>query len=85
MSRQTVYMVLNGYSRNAKVLMALYQRAKANRACGMLYYEPKLMAEKLVSGDGEVAVSLPPVQIGGKRGGQIGNQNARKVWRKEVK
>lgn len=85
-SRQTVYMVLNGYSRNAKVLMALYQRAKANRACGMLYYEPKLMAEKLVSGDGEVAVSLPPVVYGKrKRGGQPGNGNARKVWRKEVK
>ena len=84
-SRQTVYMVLNGYSRNAKVLMALYQRAKANRACGMLYYEPKVMAERLVSGDGEVTVSLPSVQIGGKRGGQIGNQNARKHWRKEGK
>lgn len=85
-SRQTVYMVLNGYSRNAKVLMALYQRAKANRACGMLYYEPKLMAERLVSGDGEVTVSLPAVVYGKrKRGGQPGNGNARKHWRKEGK
>ena len=85
-SRQTVYMVLNGYSRNAKVLMALYQRAKANRACGMLYYEPKVMAERLVSGDGEVTVSLPAVVYGKrKRGGQPGNGNARKSWRKECK
>ena len=85
-SRQTVYMVLNGYSRNAKVLMALYQRAKANRACGMLYYEPKLMAERLVSGDGEVTVSLPAVVYGKRRrGGQPGNGNARKSWRKEGK
>lgn len=86
-SRQTVYKVLNGYSRNARVLMALYQRAKANRACGMLYYEPKVMAEKLVSGEGgDVVVSLPPVVYGKpRRGGQPGNQNARKHWRKEVK
>ena len=84
-SRQTVSMVLNGYSRNAKVLMALYQRAKANRACGMLYFEPKVMAEKLVSGDGDVVVTLPSVQIAGKRGGKLGNQNARKHWRKEGK
>lgn len=84
-TRQTVSKVLNGYSRNAKVLMALYQRAKANRACGMLYFEPKVMAEKLVSGDGDVVVTLPSVHIAGKRGGQIGNQNARKHWGKEGK
>ena len=87
-SRQTVYSVLNGYSRNARVLMALYSRAKANRACGMLYYEPKLMAERLVAADsGEVRVVMPPVVYGDKRnrGGQPGNGNARKCWRKEGK
>ncbi len=86
-SRVTVSNVLNGYSRNAKVLMALYQRAKANRACGMLYFEPKVMAERLVSsGEGDVVVSLPVVNYhAGKRGGRIGNQNARKHWGKESK
>lgn len=86
-SRQTVYSVLNGYSRNARVLMALYSRAKANRACGMLYYEPKVMAERLVAADGsEVVVQLPSVVYGNRRrGGQPGNRNARKSWGKEGK
>lgn len=86
-SRQTVYSVLNGYSRNARVLMALYSRAKANRACGMLYYEPKVMAERLVAADGgEVVVQLPSVVYGNRRrGGQPGNRNASRSWRKEGK
>lgn len=86
-SRQTVYMVLNGYSRNAKVLMALYQRARANRACGMLYYDPKTMAARLEAGEGgDVVVSLPPVVYDKRRrGGQPGNHNARKSWGKEGK
>ena len=86
-SRQTVYSVLNGYSRNARVLMALYSRARANRACGMLYYEPKVMAERLVAAEGgEVVVQLPSVVYGNrKRGGQPGNRNASRSWRKEGK
>lgn len=45
------------------------------------------MADRLlgISRESMQGNSLPPVQIGGKRGGQIGNQNARKHWRKEGK
>lgn len=90
-SRQTVNSVLRGSVRNARVLMALYQRAKANLACGMLYQRPELMAARLTaeeSMDEETFQShvLPPVIYGcRKRGGQIGNQNARKHWGKESK
>lgn len=86
-SRQTVSKVLNGYARNARVLMALYNRAKANRACGMIYHRPDLMAERLIDADnGDVLVQMPSVVYGSrKKGGQIGNQNARKHWRKEGK
>lgn len=89
-SRVTVSKVLNGYARNPRVLMALYQRAKANRACGVIYHRPALMAERLVDAEnGDVVVQLPAVNYGkpavnyGKprRGGQPGNQNARK-WQK---
>lgn len=88
-SRVTVSKVLSGRVRNARVLMALYQKAKANRACGMLYYNPSLMASRLTDGepvgDAEfVRSALPPVVYGKKKhGGQPGNQNARKHWRKE--
>ena len=53
----------------------------------MLYFEPKVMAERLVSsGEGDVVVSLPVVNYhAGMRGGRIGNQNARKHWGKESK
>lgn len=86
-SRQTVSKVLNGYARNARVLMALYNRAKANRACGMIYHRPDVMAERLIDAEhGDVVVQLPGVVYGNrKRGGQPGNSNARKSWRKEVK
>lgn len=86
-SRQTVSKVLNGYARNPRVLMALYQRAKANRACGMIYHRPDVMAERLIEAEnGDVVVQLPPVVYGSrKRGGQPGNSNARKNWRKESK
>lgn len=86
-SRQTVSKVLNGYARNARVLMALYNRAKANRACGMIYHRPDLMAERLIDADnGDVLVQMPSVVYGSrKKGGQIGNQNARKHWGKEGK
>lgn len=86
-SRQTVSKVLNGYARNPRVLMALYNRAKANRACGMIYHRPDVMAERLIDAEnGDVVVQLPSVVYGSrKKGGQIGNQNARKHWRKESK
>lgn len=82
-SRVTVSKVLNGYARNPRVLMALYQRAKANRACGVIYHRPEVMAERLIEAEsGDVVVQLPPVVYGKpRRGGQIGNQNARK-WKK---
>lgn len=82
-SRQTVSKVLNGYARNPRVLMALYTRAKANRACGVIYHRPALMAERLVEADGgDVVVQMPAVNYGpSRRGGQPGNQNARK-WQK---
>ena len=84
-SRQTVSKVLNGYARNPRVLMALYQRAKANRACGMIYHRPDVMAERLIDAEnGDVVVQMPSVVYGNrKRGGQPGNSNARKCWRKE--
>lgn len=84
-SRQTVSKVLNGYARNPRVLMALYGRAKANRACGMIYHRPDVMAEHLIDADnGDVVVQLPSVVYGGRKiGGQPGNQNARKHWGKE--
>ena len=86
-SRQTVSKVLNGYARNPRVLMALYNRAKANRACGMIYHRPDVMAERLIDAEnGDVVVQLPSVVYGSrKKGGQVGNQNARKHWRKEGK
>lgn len=86
-SRQTVSKVLNGYARNSRVLMALYNRAKANRACGVIYHRPDVMAERLIDAEsGDVVVQLPSVVYGSrKKGGQIGNQNARKHWRKESK
>ena len=86
-SRQTVSKVLNGYARNPRVLMALYNRAKANRACGVIYHRPDVMAERLIDAEsGDVVVQLPSVVYGSrKKGGQVGNQNARKHWRKEGK
>lgn len=86
-SRQTVSKVLNGYARNPRVLMALYQRAKANRACGVIYHRPDVMAERLIEAENDdVVVQLPSVVYGNrKRGGQPGNSNARKHWRKEGK
>lgn len=83
-SRQTVSKVLNGYARNPRVLMALYQRAKANGACGVIYHRPDVMAERLIeAGNGDVVVQMPSVVYGSRKtGGQPGNQNARKHWRK---
>ena len=67
--------------------LALYQRAKANRACGMIYHRPDVMAERLIDAEnGDVVVQMPSVVYGKRqRGGQPGNTNARKNWRKEGK
>ena len=48
-SRVTVNNVLRGRVRNARVLMALYQKAKENRACGLLYQRPELMSSRLTA------------------------------------
>ena len=81
----TVQNTLNGYSRNAKVLRALYQRAWQRRGEFMLYNEPKEMARRLLLQEGspdgrQLPPHLPPLRITGTsgRGGQLGNQNARK-------
>ena len=86
-SRMAVSNVLNGYNRSSRILMALYRKARQNRDSNMLYYAPGVMAERLLGHDTALPVgnTLPTVQIGGKRGGKIGNQNARKHWGKETK
>ena len=86
-SRQSVYNVLNGYTRSSRILTALYQKARERRECSEIYNQPGLMADRLlgIRRESMQGNTLPPVQIGGKRGGQIGNQNARKHWRKEGK
>lgn len=78
-SRVTVSNVLNGYNRNSRVLMALYRRARQNREQFLLYNEPRMMAERLLSGEPLPAGNhLPAVRIDGRRGSALGNQNARK-------
>ena len=86
-SRQSVYSVLNGYTRSSRILTALYQKARERRESSEIYNQPGLMADRLlgISRESMQGNTLPPVQIGGKRDGQIGNQNARKHWRKEGK
>lgn len=84
-SRVAVNRTLNGYNRSSRILMALYQRARQNRERNLLYHAPGLMAERLL---GHVAAlptgnTLPTLQVNGKKGGKIGNQNARKHWGKE--
>ena len=75
---QTVNRTLNGQNRSAKVLMALYQRARANHERAMLYTQPSLMAERLLDGGALPCGSqLPPVHIEGKKG-LLGCQNASK-------
>lgn len=48
-SRITVHRVLNGYSRNSRVLAALYKRACENRKAERLYHAPRIMAERQLS------------------------------------
>ena len=78
-SRAAVSNVLNGYNRSSRILMALYRRARQNREQFLLYNEPRMMAERLLSGELLPAGNhLPVVRIDGRRGGALGNQNARK-------
>lgn len=94
-SRVSVNRTLNGYNRSSRILMALYRKAKENREKNQLYNNPRLMAERLrdtglpavtsVPQSAECVSQLPEVRIlTNKRGGQYGNQNARKHGRKEV-
>ena len=86
-SRTAVNRTLNGYNRSSRILMALYQKARQNRERNLLYYQPEVMAERLLGCDAALPLGnqLPTVQIGGKRGGKTGNQNARKHWGKEMR
>lgn len=78
-SVQSVSRTLNGYNRSNRILMALYQRARRNREAYMLYNQPALMASRLLDGTATPEGNhLPAVKYDGRRGGQIGNQNARK-------
>ncbi len=84
-SRVAVNRTLNGYNRSSRILMALYRKARENRERNLLYHQPGVMAERLLGHEAALPMgnSLPTVQIGGKKGGKIGNQNARKHWGKE--
>lgn len=84
-SRVSVSRVLNGLNRSSRILMALYQKARQNREGNLLYYAPGVMAERLLGHEAALPLGnpLPTVQIVGKKGGKIGNQNARKRWGKE--
>ena len=78
-SVQSVSRTLNGYNRSNRILMALYKRARQNREAYMLYNQPALMADRLLNGTPTPEGNhLPAVKYDGRRGGQIGNQNARK-------
>lgn len=84
-SRVAVNRTLNGYNRSSRILMALYRKARENRERNLLYHQPGVMAERLLGHEATLPMGnpLPTVQIGGKKGGKIGNQNARKHWGKE--
>lgn len=79
-SRQTVNRTLNGYCRSSRVLMALYRRAQQNRERFLLYHQPSVMADRLLSGETVPPGNhLPSVWFEGRRrGAAVGNQNARK-------
>lgn len=84
-SRVAVNRTLNGYNRSSRILMALYRKARENRERNLLYHQPDVMAERLLGHEAALPMGnpLPTVQIGGKKGVKIGNQNARKHWGKE--
>lgn len=80
-SRTQVHRVLNGECRSSKILMALYRRARANRAEDALYVNPALAAERLRNDEDCLTISennLPAVKIHPGRGGAMGNTNSRK-------
>lgn len=87
-NRRTVSGVLKGERRSSVILRALYERARWNRENDALYLQPAVMAERLQQGLPMEAVKplpvhkpedLPMVSI--RRGGKLGNQNARKYSR----
>lgn len=86
-SRTAVNRTLNGLNRSSRILMALYRKARENREQNLLYHAPEVMAGRLLGCDAALPMGnqLPTVQIGGKRGGKTGNQNARKHWGKEMR
>lgn len=86
-SRTAVNRTLNGLNRSSRILMALCRKARENREQNLLYHAPELMAGRLLGCDAALPLGnpLPTVQIGGKKGGKTGNQNARKHWGKEMK
>lgn len=86
-SRTAVNRTLNGLNRSSRILMALYRKARENRERNLLYHQPSMMAERLLGHEAALPLGnqLPTVQIGGKKGGKIGNQNARKHWGKEMR
>lgn len=80
-SRGQVHRVLNGECRSSKILMALYKRARANRAEDALYVNPALAADRLRNDEDCLTISennLPAVKIHPGRGGAMGNTNSRK-------
>lgn len=78
-SVQAIHNTLNGYNRSPRILMALYNRARSNREEFMLYHKPALMAQRLTENSDIPQVNhLPAVKLTNKRGGALGNQNARK-------
>lgn len=78
-SVQSVNRTLNGYNRSNRILMALYNRARANREAYMLYHQPEHMTKQLLGEDDlPVGNHLPAVKLTSKRGAGLGNQNARK-------
>ena len=86
-SRTAVNRTLNGLNRSSRILMALYRKARENREQNLLYHAPEVMAGRLLGCDAALPLGnqLPTVQIGGKKGGKTGNQNARKHWGKEMR
>lgn len=95
-SRVAVNRTLNGYNRSSRILMALYKKAKENREKNLLYNNPGVMAAQLRDAGRSAVASVPQVVervsplpeiriMTNKRGGQYGNQNARKHGRKEGK
>ena len=78
-SQQAVQNTLNGYNRSPRILMALYNRARSNRQAFMLYHQPVAMARNLTGSDDiPTGNHLPAIKITSKRGGALGNQNARR-------